>query len=89
MIRTRGRRQFTKLTLGGSAAAFALAALPRRGAAAGELTITGWGGAHEESLKKAVYEPFTAATGIRIKSVSVTNHLAGLKAQVQARQKSN
>jgi len=78
------RRQFTKRMLAGSAAAFATVARPRAGAAAGELTIIGWGGAHEESLKKAVYEPFTAATGIRIKSISVTNQLAGLKAQVQA-----
>ncbi len=79
------RRQFTKLALGGSAAAFAVGGrATTSGAAAGELTIVGWGGAHEDSLKKAVYEPFTAATGIRIKSVSATNQLAGLKAQVQA-----
>jgi len=32
-------------------------------AQAPELVIVGWGGAHEESLKKAVYDPFTAATG--------------------------
>ena len=78
------RRHFAKLAVGGTATAFSMGVSPRRGAAAGELTIVGWGGAHEESLKKAVYEPFTAATGIRIKSVSVTNQLAGLKAQVQA-----
>ena len=79
------RRQFTKLTLGAGAATFAVSGrTPRAGAQAGELTIVGWGGTHEDSLKKAVYEPFTAATGIRIKSVSVTNQLAGLKAQVQA-----
>ncbi len=55
----------------------------RRADAAGELVVVGWGGTHEESLKKAVYEPFTAATGIRIKQVSATNQLALLKAQVQ------
>jgi putative spermidine/putrescine transport system substrate-binding protein len=84
MTRKLDRRQFTRLALGGTAAAFTVTTLPRTGAAAGELTIIGWGGAHEDSLKKAVYEPFSAATGIRIKSVSVTNQLAGLKAQVQA-----
>jgi len=58
----------------------------RPAAAAGELVIVGWGGAHEESLKKAVYDPFTAATGIKIKQVSATNQLALLKAQVQNNQ---
>src|SRR5439155_74615 len=33
--------------------------------------------------QKAVYDPFTAATGIKIKQVSATNQLALLKAQVQ------
>jgi putative spermidine/putrescine transport system substrate-binding protein len=77
------RRRF----LGGTLASFAATGVAghRRpaGAAAGELVIVGWGGAHEESLKKAVYDPFTAATGIRIKQVSATNQLAMLKAQVQ------
>lgn len=75
------RREFSKLAIGSIAAATVGG---RRGeAAAGELVVVGWGGAHEESLKKATYEPFTAATGIRIKQVSATNQLAMLKAQVQ------
>lgn len=73
------RRDFMK-TL---AVATGVAVAPRRSAAAGELVIVGWGGTHEESLKKAVYDPFTASTGIHIKQVSATNQLALLKAQVQ------
>lgn len=76
------RRQFTKAALGSVAAV--AASRSRAGAAPDELVIVGWGGTHEESLKKAVYEPFTAETGIRIKQVSVTNQLPMLKAQVQA-----
>ena len=77
------RRGFLEGTIAAMAGA-TLAGRPRRGeSAAGELVVVGWGGAHEESLKKAVYEPFTAATGIRIKQVSATNQLAMLKAQVQ------
>jgi putative spermidine/putrescine transport system substrate-binding protein len=76
------RRQFLKVAALGTAAA-SVPVTARRGAAAGELVIVGWGGAHEESLKRAVYEPFTAATGVRVKQVSATNQLAMLKAQVQ------
>src|SRR5258705_5388647 len=76
------RRDFLKTTAGSLATAGVLAR-SRPVAAAGELVIVGWGGAHEESLKKAVYDPFTAATGIKIKQVSATNQLALLKAQVQ------
>jgi len=75
------RRHFLKASAQSLAVAGVARALPA--AAAGELTIVGWGGAHEESLKKAVYDPFTAATGIKIKQVSATNQLAMLKAQVQ------
>src|SRR3984893_6185344 len=67
----------------GARAPPAATARRRPAAAASELVIVGWGGAHEESLKKAVYDPFTAATGIKVKQVSATNQLALLKAQVQ------
>lgn len=82
MTERMGRREFTKLVVGSTAAA-AMMGSARAAVAAPELVVVGWGGAHEESLKKAVYEPFTAATGIRIKQVSATNQLAMLKAQVQ------
>src|SRR5687768_11777227 len=74
------RRRFLAV----SAAAGTVFARPLPGRAqAPEIVVVGWGGAHEESLKKAVYDPFTAATGIRIKQTSATNQLAMLKAQVQ------
>lgn len=76
------RRQFTTAALGSLAAVATVRGRAR--AAQDELVIVGWGGTHEESLKKAVYDPFTAETGIRIKQVSATNQLPMLKAQVQA-----
>jgi putative spermidine/putrescine transport system substrate-binding protein len=75
------RRRFLTLTAASLGGALARP-VPGR-AQAPELVVVGWGGAHEESLKKAVYDPFTAATGIRIKQTSATNQLALLKAQVQ------
>ena len=83
MSTSASRRNFLKT----SVAALGVAAglwRPRGVAAADELVVVGWGGAHEESLKKTVYDPFTAATGIQIKQVSATNQLAMLKAQVQS-----
>ena len=77
------RRDFLKTTTG-SLVMTGVMGRTRPAAAADELVIVGWGGAHEESLKKAVYDPFTAATGIQIKQVSATNQLAMLKAQVQS-----
>jgi putative spermidine/putrescine transport system substrate-binding protein len=78
------RRQFMKAGIG-TTATLAVSSVAARGRAApGELTIVGWGGDHESSLKKAVYDPFTAATGVRVKSISSMAQLAGLKAQVQA-----
>ena len=77
------RRDFLKTT-GAALGVAGTLARPRGAAAAEELVVVGWGGAHEESLKKAVYDPFTAATGIQIKQVSATNQLAMLKAQVQS-----
>src|SRR5262245_65592593 len=71
------------LTLTAASLGVALARPVPGRAQAPELVVVGWGGAHEESLKKAVYDPFTAATGIKIKQVSATNQLAMLKAQVQ------
>src|SRR5262249_57783876 len=82
MRRSVSRREFLKTTAG-SVAAAGVMTRSRPASAATELVIVGWGGAHEESLKKAVYDPFTAATGIKIKQVSATNQLALLKAQVQ------
>jgi putative spermidine/putrescine transport system substrate-binding protein len=75
------RRRFLTLTAASLGASLARP-IPGR-AQAPEIVVVGWGGAHEESLKKAVYDPFTAATGVRVKQVSATNQLAMLKAQVQ------
>jgi putative spermidine/putrescine transport system permease protein len=76
------RRRFLTLTAASLGAALARPVPGRAGAGARHR----WLGAHEESLKKAVYDPFTAATGIRIKQTSATEparHAEGAGAEQQ------
>ena len=45
------------------------------------LTVATWGGAYEHSQKKAYFEPFTAKTGIRIRTARYNGGLADLRRQ--------
>ena len=45
------------------------------------LTVATWGGAYEYSQKKAYFEPFTARTGIRIRTAHYNGGLAELRRQ--------
>ncbi|MBW4935068.1 ABC transporter substrate-binding protein [Marinobacter sp. F4206] len=52
------------------------------------LTVATWGGAYEESQRRAYFEPFTKATGVVIETVhydggikDLKNHLAGTEVQ--------
>ncbi|WP_170984204.1 ABC transporter substrate-binding protein [Rhodoligotrophos defluvii] len=71
-----------------SAFALAVAACPFGRAKAEDLTIVTSGGAMEEALRKHFYDPFTKATGIRIRSVAASNteQWARLKAMASAGQ---
>ena len=63
------------------AAAFWLAGAGPGAAADRTLTVATWGGAYEHSQKKAYFEPFTAATGIRIRTARYNGGLADLRRQ--------
>src|SRR5579875_1206532 len=68
--------KLTRRSILGAAAASAAALLskPLGGAAqsSGKLIIRSDGGAYEEAERKAIYDPFTAATGIQIQTVPAT-----------------
>jgi putative spermidine/putrescine transport system substrate-binding protein len=53
-------------------------------AAAETLTIATWGGAYEEAQRIALFEPFEAATGIRIETVRHDGGVAPLRAGAAA-----
>ncbi len=53
-------------------------------ASAAEVTVLGWGGAYTQSQVEAYHKPFTAATGIAVKSVDAENPGVPIKAQVEA-----
>jgi putative spermidine/putrescine transport system substrate-binding protein len=84
---SRSGAQFTRRTwLTGAAAVAATATGPfvwtRRAAAAGKVVIRTIGGAYEEANVKAIFEPFTKATGIEI--VKVPASLGKLLAMFEA-----
>ena len=51
--------------------------------AADELTITSWGGAYQESQRKAFFEPFIAA-GNKITEAEYNGEIAKIRAMVEA-----
>lgn len=54
-------------------------------AVAGEtLTVVTWGGAYENSQRKAYFEPFTAATGIEIDTVQYNGGIEELRKEVES-----
>ncbi len=77
------KHTFKKTTVA-SAAAVGLMGVPSVGFA-DSLTIVSWGGAYEESQRRAYYEPFMEMTGIDIVQESRSAEgLAGVRAQVEA-----
>jgi putative spermidine/putrescine transport system substrate-binding protein len=54
------------------------------GATAEEITVLSWGGAYEKSQVEGYAKPFTAATGIAVKTEAADNPAAPVKAQVEA-----
>ncbi|MEX2650658.1 MAG: ABC transporter substrate-binding protein [Alphaproteobacteria bacterium] len=68
--------------LAGAAALALSAALPA--AAQDTVTIVSWGGAYSESQRKAYYEPYMAATGIKIVEAEYTGDIAQMRAMVES-----
>ncbi len=54
------------------------------GAIAAEVTVMSWGGAYAKSQVEAYHKPFTASTGVEVKSVDADNPAKPIKAQVEA-----
>ena len=69
-----------------AAAGLALFGLATFGSAqaAESITVVSWGGGYTQSQVKAYHEPFTAKTGIAIRSEDYNGGLAEVKAQVEA-----
>jgi len=53
------------------------------GASAQQITVTSWGGAYTKSQAAAMYEPFTAKTGIKVLSEDYNGGLAEIRAQAK------
>ena len=67
------------------AAAALLAAVPGLGWAAEQrLTVATWGGIYTEASRKAFFEPFTAETGIEIRTDQYGGGLSDIRAQVES-----
>jgi putative spermidine/putrescine transport system substrate-binding protein len=62
------------------------AATPAAPASGKQLTIVSWGGAYQESQRKAYYEPYTAEKGVKIIEEEYDGELGKVKAMVDAKQ---
>ena len=47
------------------------------------ITVVSWGGSYEAAARKAIFEPFTAETGIAVRVESYNGGLAQIRAQVE------
>ena len=56
----------------------------RARAAANELVVAGWGGPYQEAHRKAHFEPFSKATGIKVIETTFEDPLSRIKAMVEA-----
>ncbi|MVT76419.1 extracellular solute-binding protein [Bradyrhizobium cajani] len=59
---------------------------PAQSAFAGDqLTITSWGGAVQAGLRKAAFEPFTRATGIKVTEAEYSGDIAKVRTMVETK----
>ena len=71
-------------TSAAAAIAIGMPAIARRANAAEPLYVNTWGGAWQENAEKFLFKPFTAKTGIEIKTISPVSY-AKLSAQARTR----
>ena len=76
----------TEATTAAPAATQEAAATPAAPAGGKQLTIVSWGGAYQDSQRKAYYEPYMAATGAKIVEEEYDGELGKIKAMVEAKQ---
>jgi putative spermidine/putrescine transport system substrate-binding protein len=62
-----------------------LAVLPAPASAGDTLAITSWGGAYQMSQRKAFFEPYAKATGIKITEEEYNGEIAKIKAMVDSK----
>lgn len=63
-----------------------IALVPLKPAFAGDqVTITSWGGAYQMSERKAYFEPFSKATGIKVVEDEWSGEMAKIRAMVESR----
>jgi putative spermidine/putrescine transport system substrate-binding protein len=65
------------------AVAFSTVDVPKA-AAADQITIVSWGGAYQESQRKAYYEPYAKEKGIKVVEEEYDGELGKLKAMKEA-----
>ena len=79
------RSETGRAAAGWLAAAALLAAIPGLGWAAEQrLTVATWGGIYTEASRKAFFDPFTAETGIEIRTDQYSGGLSDIRAQVES-----
>lgn len=76
-----GRRSFLQ---GTAALGLGLVVPARARGAANELVVAGWGGPYQEAHRKAHFEPFMKATGIKVIEATFEDPLSRIKAMVEA-----
>lgn len=76
-----GRRSFLQ---GVGALGLGLVLPARAPAASNELVVAGWGGPYQEAHRKAHFEPFMKATGIKVIETTFEDPLSRIKAMVEA-----
>ncbi|SNB72624.1 putative spermidine/putrescine transport system substrate-binding protein [Arboricoccus pini] len=74
-----------RLRLRHAATALALALpLLAHAASAEEFTVTSWGGAYQDAQRKAFFEPYTKATGVKLNEDQWSGELAKVRGMVQS-----
>lgn len=75
----------TLLQAGGAGLALAATGLPPRPAmAAGRLVYSGFGGSYEQSIRKALFDPFAAAAGVEVRMTTGGSDVAKAVSMVKA-----
>ena len=59
-------------------------AVPRFAAAEEQVVVVGWGGVWQDAYRKALFEPFTKETGIKVIEEEFGGEYAKLTSQIEA-----
>src|ERR1051326_3260832 len=59
--------------------------VPKQASAEDTLTVISWGGAYQESQRKAFMEPYAKATGVKINEGEYNGEIAKIRAMVESK----